>query len=239
MARAEHQARVAAQEIKVARLSHALTLRDASRRSGVVVSTIERIEAGDPGVQLNTLVAVADAVGLDVVVKLYPSAGPRLRDSEQLHIAEALAKIAHPRWQPALEVPAGDHGEAADLVLYGPDEVLHVEIDRKRLDHQAQHRRDAAKRRYLEMGEARPVRLVLVVVDTPANREAMQPHLELVRLQFPAGSREVLHALRNGRPLGRDGLLWVRPRLYRSIGTKDASGSLEARHVASIGTPEA
>jgi len=227
---------MAGQEIKVARLAHALTLRDLSRRSGVAVSTVERIEAGDPGVQLNTLVAVADAIGLDTVLKLYPSAGPRLRDSEQLHIAEALAKIANPRWEPAFEVQAGDHGEAADLVLYGPEEILHVEIDRRRVDHQAQYRRDAAKRRYLELGEARPVRLVLVVVDAPANREAMRPHLEIIRRQFPAGSREVLRALRSGRPLGRDGLLWVRPRLYRSIGTGLASGPGGARSVTSIGT---
>jgi transcriptional regulator with XRE-family HTH domain len=199
-----------------------MTLRALARRSGVVVSTLERIEAGDPGVQLNTLVAVADAVGLDVVLKLYPGVGPRLRDGEQLHIARALTREAHPRWQPRLEVSAGDHGESADLVLYGADEILHIEIDRRRVDHQAQYRRDAAKRAYLARAEVRPVRLVLVVAQTAVNRGAMQPHMALIRQQFPAGSREVLKALRTGTPLGRDGLLWVRPRFYRSIGTDAA-----------------
>ena len=221
-ARARHQARVAGQEIRVLRLSHGMTLRDLARRSGVVVSTLERIEAGDPGVQLNTLVAVADAAGLDVVLKLYPGVGPRLRDSEQLHIARALTTVAHPRWQPRFEVSAGDHGESADLVLYGANEIIHIEIDRRRVDHQAQYRRDAAKRAYLARDEVRPVRLVLVVAETAANRGAMQPHMAFIRQQFPAGSREVLKALRNGTPLERDGLLWVRPRFYRSIGTDAA-----------------
>jgi transcriptional regulator with XRE-family HTH domain len=218
LARAQHQARLAGQEIRLSRLAHGLTLRDAARASGVSVSTIERIENGDPGAQLNTVVAVADAVGLDFVAKLYPASASRLNDSEQLRIAQALAGIAHGRWQPGLEVRAGEHGESADLVFYGPDEVLHVEIDRRRLDHQAQHRRDSAKRDYLALGESRPVRLVLVVVDTRSNRDAMRPHMSLIRRQFPAGSREVLRALREGTPLGRDGLLWVRPRFYRSIG---------------------
>jgi transcriptional regulator with XRE-family HTH domain len=219
LARAEHQARIAGQEIKLSRLAHGLTLRDTARSSGVAVSTVERIESGDPGAQLNTLVAVADAVGLDLVAKLYPASAPRLNDSEQLRIAQALMDISHARWQPQMEVRAGDHGEAADLVLYGPDEILHVEIDRRRVDHQAQHRRDSAKREYLALGESRPVRLVLVVADIRSNREAMRPHMSLIRRQFPAGSREVLRSLRSGAPLGRDGLLWVRPRFYRSIGT--------------------
>jgi transcriptional regulator with XRE-family HTH domain len=200
-----------------------MTVREVARRSGVAASTLERIEAGDPGVQLNTLVSVADAVGLDVVLKLYPGAGPRLRDSGQLYIAQSLSGLAHPRWRPRLEVPAGDHGESADLVLYGADEILHFEIDRKRIDHQAQYRRDEAKRLYLARHEVRPVRLVLVVVDTVANRVAMRPHMALIQQQLPAGSREVLKALRNGTPLGRDGILWVRPRSYRSIGTAEAS----------------
>jgi hypothetical protein len=98
------------------------------------------------------------------------------------------------------------------MLLFGPDEILHVEIERMLLDFQAQYRSALRKREYLDGLHARPVRLVLAVEDTERNRTAAAPHLALIRSALPAGSRAVLNAVRNGRPLGTDGLLWVRPR---------------------------
>jgi transcriptional regulator with XRE-family HTH domain len=196
-----------------------LSRQDLMHRAGVAMSTLARIERGDPGVQLNTLVAVTDAVGLDLVLRVYPGTEPGLRDTGQLVTARALCEDAHPRWKPRLEVPAGDHARSADLVFYGPDEVLHVEIERHAVDFQAQLRRAVEKRGYLAGAEARPVRLVIVVEDLPGNRAAVTPHLPLIRRQLPAGSREILAALRHGTPLGRDGILWFRTRRHsRSIG---------------------
>lgn len=197
-------------EVRLARTSLAISRRELDRRAGVALSTVSRIERGDPGVQLDTIMAVGAAVGLDVVLKAYPGATPGLRDTGQLHIAELLCNKAHARWRPHLELPAGEHGRAADLVFMGPDEILHVEIERAATDYQAQFRAAAAKREWLAARHARPVRLVLVIEDTRRNRVAIGAHHEVIRGALPAGSRDVLAALRGGGPLGCDGLLWIR-----------------------------
>lgn len=208
--RAAWQAANIGREIRLARVTLALSRRELDRRAGVALSTVSRIERGDPGVQLDTLIAVGAAIGLDVVVKAYPGATPELRDTGQLRIAELLCGEAHAGWRPHLELPAGEHGRAADLVFMRPDEILHIEIERSATDYQAQYRAAAAKREWLAARHARPVRLVLVVEDTRRNRAAVRAHQEVIRKALPAGSRDVLAALRKGEPLGRDGLLWTR-----------------------------
>jgi hypothetical protein len=52
---------------------------------------------------------------------------------------------------------------------------------------------------------------VIAVEDTRHNRAVVREHGSLIRSMLPAGSREIMHALRSGGELGRDGLLWVRP----------------------------
>ena len=223
--RAASQARHVGDEIRLARTSLGLSHRRLARIAGVATSTVVRVERGAAGVQLDTLVAIGAAAGVDVVVRAYPGAAPRLRDSGQLAIADTLRAQAAPRWQARLEVPAGQFGRSADLVLFGPDEILHLEIERMASDFQAQYRSAVAKREALAASHARPVRLVVAVVDTVQNRAATGPHLDLIRQQLPAGSREVLKSIRTGATLGRDAFLWVRPRMRatpppdRSIGT--------------------
>lgn len=209
--RAVTQMRRIGEELQLARAEAGLTHRDLARRAGVATSTVLRLQGGDPDVQVNTLMAVGAAAGIDIALKAYPGRGVALRDSGQLHVARMLSGLALDRWRPAIEVPAGPNGRSADLVFFGPDEVIHLEIERFAVDLQAQYRAALAKREHLASAEARPVRLVLCIADTPRNREAMRPHRELIARQLPAGSRAVLSALRSGRPLGSDGVLWVRP----------------------------
>jgi len=209
--RAKRQATLIGGEVRLARARVRASLRDVARRAGVSPESVRRVEHGDPSIELSTLCAVAEAVWVDVVIKGYPSAGVSLRDSGQLTIARMVCALAHPAWQPQLEVPAGDHGEAIDIGFFGSSEIIATEIDRVLLDLQEPHRRNVRKREYLAARHQRPVRLVMVTEDTPRNRRAIEPHRELLRTILPAGSREILGALRFGRPLGRDGLLWVRP----------------------------
>lgn len=189
-----------------------MTLTAASRRAGVSPDTQRRVENGDPGISITTLCAVGDAVGLDVVLHTYQGSRPSLRDSGQLAVAEIVCGHAHPSLNPQFEVLAGDHGEACDLGFFGPIEIIATEIDRMITDFQAQYRRNAKKRDYLAARHQRPVRLVMAVEDTERNRAALAPHAELLRTALPAGSREILRALRAGAPLGRDGLIWIRRR---------------------------
>jgi transcriptional regulator with XRE-family HTH domain len=189
-----------------------MTLQQLADRARVSWSTASRVQLGDSTVGLETLCAVTEAVGLDLVLRVYPGGQPSLRDSGQLVLVELLRTQAHVSWQVAVELGVGAHREAIDLVLIGATAILACEIERMATDFQAQYRRADQKRRVLAAGHQRPVRLVMAVEDTRRNRAALEAHSEFLRSVLPAGSREVLAAVRSGRPLNRDGLLWVRRR---------------------------
>ena len=193
------------------------TTEQVGRRASVSASTVRRVLKGDAGVHLDTLCAVADAVGLRIGVKAFPSAQPALRDTGQLTVARYLVDQAHQSLRYAMEVPVGDpYGRAADLVFFGADEILHVEIERRLAGFEAPYRAASVKREALQAKHPdRPVRLVLVIEDTRRNRDMIAPHSALIVGTIPAGSRDVLRAIRTGTPLGRDGILWVRP--WRSL----------------------
>lgn len=210
--RALQLAQTLATEVAVARASTALTIAQVARRAAVSRSTVLRVESGEPGVHLDTLAAVCDALGLNLSVKVFPAREPSLRDSGQLRIAQFICSQAGKAWKPRLEHATGDGPlRAADVVFFGADEIIDFEIERRPVDYQAQYRRIAEKRDALQRQFDRPVRLVMVVEDTRRSRSAVQPHLELIRLSLPATSADVWRSIRAGRPLGRDGLLWVRP----------------------------
>ena len=202
-------------EVRRARLELALTYQQVANLAGVSWSTAVRVELGDPRLAIATSCAVAEAVGLDLVLHAYPGRRPSLRDTGQLQLAQQLIGQAHPAWHPELEVLVGTHGEACDVGFFGGEEILDVEIERRADDLQHQLRRADRKRELLADRHQRPVRLVMVFEDTPRNRTAIQPHASLIRTTLPAGSREILGAIRTGRPLGRDGMLWLRRRPVR------------------------
>jgi transcriptional regulator with XRE-family HTH domain len=204
-------------EVLLSRTNLALTCRRPAKLAGVSPSTQQRVERGDPSVGIATACRVAAAVGLKVWAKAFPVRTPSLRDTGQLRIAEMLRHAAHVAYRVAIELALAD-GRSADEVFFGPDEIIHAEIERLLADWQAQYRSAAAKRDELAAAHQRPVRLVLVIEDTRSNRAAIRPHETLIRSTLPAGSREVMRALRSGQRLGRDGILWIRPRNDRHIG---------------------
>ena len=208
--RADDQGRRVGRDVRLARTAAGISTTDAAHRAGVSRSTLERVEQGDAGVAVGTLCAVADSVGLDIVVHAYPGRGTSLRDRGQMAIAQHLAAIAHAAWTVSLEVPAGEHGQAIDQVFWRADEIVAVEIVRHIGDYQGQYRPMTLKRDWLARMHRRPIRLVLAVEDLRSNRAALAPHIGLVSTVLPAGSRQILHAVRHGESLGADGLLWVR-----------------------------
>ena len=198
-------------EITLARLNLGLSRRGAALLAGVSRSTYERVEDGDPHISVDTITRVAFALGLKVWAKAFPVRTPSLRDTGQLRIAETLRQLANAAFHVVVEFGLGN-GRSADLVLFGALEILHIEIERFLHDFQAQYRAAVAKRDELAGAHERPVRLVLAIEDTRHNRRMFAEHESLIRSTLPAGSREVLHALRTGEALGRDGLVWVRSR---------------------------
>jgi transcriptional regulator with XRE-family HTH domain len=209
-ARATRQVRKLATELRTAQASLRISDRALADRAGVDRKTVRRLERGDASMQVSTLAALMAAAGLDLVLQAYEGATVSLRDSGQMEIAEAIRRMCSSAWRVVTEVAAGPYGRSADLVLFGVDELIHIEIERGGKDFQRQERSAKRKREALAANEARPVRLVLAVEYTRANRAALAPHAALIRSQYPARSREIAAALRSGRPLDRDGLLWIR-----------------------------
>jgi transcriptional regulator with XRE-family HTH domain len=208
--RAANQCARIGEEVRLSAASFGLSVHQLAERSGLSWATVRRVVDGEASVSVVVLAAVAEAAGLDLVLRAYPGRSPSLRDSGQLGLAEQLCRLAHPSWQPALEYGIGPHRESIDLVLLAPSEIVASEIERVAVDWQGQYRRADAKRRALAAHHRRPVRLLMIVEDTRRNRASLEPHLALIRSSLPAGSREILAALRVGQPLGRDGLLWLR-----------------------------
>lgn len=208
--RAQDQARLIGREVATARHASGLSTELAAARASVSRSTWLRAESGSPRTAIATLCAVTDAVGLDLVLRVYPGSRLTLRDRGQLSIAQGLAALAHPRWAVSLEAPAGDHGEAVDLVISGASEIVAIEIIRQMNDYQAQYRLAVLKRDWLSRTHRPPIRLVLAVEDLRSNRATLGPFAAIVGSVLPAGSRRVMDSLRSGQPLGSDGLLWVR-----------------------------
>lgn len=210
--RARQQSAKIGDEVLLARVTLALTRQQAADRAGVSWSTEARVELGDQGVSIGTMCAVAEAVGLDIVVKAFEGRQPSLRDTGQLELAELLRTEAHPSLNVTIELAIGEHGQAIDEAFFSAQEIIATEIERMATDFQGQYRRAERKREALQAQHQRPVRLVMTFEDTRRNRAALEPHLTFIRTALPAGSREVLAALRTGTPLGRDGLLWIRRR---------------------------
>ena len=106
--RAVFQSERAGAAIADARTEHGWSRAEASRRAGVSPDTERRVEHGDPGIHIDTLCAVGEAVGLDIVIQAYDGRPPSLRDTGQLLIADHLRvhrahgveyAVRGPRWR--------------------------------------------------------------------------------------------------------------------------------------------
>jgi transcriptional regulator with XRE-family HTH domain len=183
--------------------------------AGVSQTEVSRAERGVGEIRLDARCRLAAACGHELGWRLYPVATVRLRDSGQLAIAQVIVEAAHPKWEPRFEVPVA-HGDrrAADLLLTGPAEILHIEIERALVDIQAQLRSAQLKREALAERGERPVRLVLAVPDTRTARARLSPFAELIARALPASSASAWRAIRSGESLGADGILFVRTRRH-------------------------
>lgn len=201
------------QELRVARVGAGLTQRQLGTLAGVTQQRVSRAERGSPAVSLEARCRLAAAAGHELGWRLYPVTSVRLRDSGQLAVAQSILAMAHSSWNVQLEVPiAPGDLRAADLVLSGPHQLLHVEIERLLVDLQAQLRAGQLKRQELAERHDLPVRFVLAVADTRGNRERAASVKDLLAQTLPVSSRDIWAAIRTGTSLLGDGILFVRAR---------------------------
>ena len=190
-----------------------LTQQQLARAAGVSQQQLSNTERGRTDTSLIVRCQLAAACGHELGWKLHPVASVRLRDSGQMELAQTIVVAAHRSWHARLEVPIspGDL-RAADLVLTGPDEILHIEIERALVDFQAQLRSAQLKREAFASREERPIRLVIAVPDAASSRSRLAPFAALVSRSMTRSSRQIWHAIGSGEPLGGGGILFVRRR---------------------------
>jgi len=199
-------------EVRIARVSAGLTQDELARRAGLTQEYVSAVERGVAAPSLDAACRFAAAAASDLSLRLFPAGGVSLRDSGQLGLAEILVSHADRSWRARMEVSVGD-GRAHDLVLDRPEEVAAVEIERAFVDMQGQTRRGQSKRETLAERESRPVRLILAVPDTRAMRQLVREHAEYLSRVLPIPSRTIWKAIREGHPIGGDGILFIsRPR---------------------------
>lgn len=203
-----------ARELVAARAVAGLTQREVAGRARVSQSLISLIETGRTMPTLARMHRLATATGHDLSIRLFPGGGVRLRDSGQLAVADQIRATTHASWRIRLEVPVGipPDRRAADLVLEATDELVAIEVERALLDFQAQFRAAQLKRAALAERSGRSVRLVMALPDTRRNRAVTETHRSILETALPISSRSIWASLRSGRPVGGDGLLWVRRR---------------------------
>jgi transcriptional regulator with XRE-family HTH domain len=209
--RARYLATAFGRELRIARMSAGLTQMQMAKLAGTSQQQVSLVERAIGDVSLTIRCRLAAACGHELGWRLYPVATVRLRDSGQLGLAEVIVGAAHPSWKASLEVPIspGDP-RAADLLLVGPTEVIHIEIERALVDFQAQLRSAQLKRDALVPREEKPIRLVIAVPDRQATVARLTPFQQLIRLTMPATSRAIWRAIRSGQQLQGDGILFVR-----------------------------
>lgn len=200
----------------MARMTAGLTQARVGRLAGISQPQVSRAERGRGELSLDQRCRLAAAVGHELGWRLYPVSSLKLRDSGQLDLARAITTAAHPAWHAQLEVPVapGDL-RAADIVLNGSVEILHIEIERVLMDVQAQLRAGQLKRQALAERHDRPVRFVLAIADTPTNRSRLASIPEIVQRTLPISSRRTWSAIRTGEAVGGDSILFVRARTSR------------------------
>jgi transcriptional regulator with XRE-family HTH domain len=200
-------------ELRIARVTSGLSQKRLALIVGVTQQLVSLAELGDPSVSLEVRCRLSAACGHELGWRLYPVTSVRLRDSGQMALAQGIVREVHASWTSRLEVPvAPGDARAADVLLVGRDEIIHLEIERTLVDFQAQLRAAQLKREALSERSQKPVRLVIAVPDTAATRDRLRPFTELIARVMSAGSRRIWAAIRSGEPLGGDGILFVRTR---------------------------
>lgn len=199
-------------ELRLARTTGGLSQRRLAELAGVSQSFVSRVEHGRQRPNWPTACALAAAAGHDLSLRLFPTDGVPLRDRGQLGAVEAIVAQAHGSWRVRLEHPvaAGDR-RAADLVLEGRDEILHIEVEGGLVDLQAQLRAAQLKRAALEQQFGRQVTLVLAVPGTRRSRSVLASIRPAIAPALPRSSAAVWRSIRTGMPLDGDGLLLLPP----------------------------
>jgi transcriptional regulator with XRE-family HTH domain len=228
--RAGDLARRFGSELRQARAAAGLTQTQLARMAGLSQSVVSRAERATRRIEWSTACTLASATGHELSLRLFPVGGVALRDSGQVQAVQAIVAEAHASWHPTIEHPInGRDRRAADLVLRGPAETIHIEVERALVDLQAQLRAAQLKRSALVEQFGHPVRLVLAIPGTRRARHTLRGLLPTVEAAMPATSRAIWAAIRSGSPLGGDGFMFLASHHSRPMASRTSDDQFQAQ----------
>ena len=191
-------------EIRSARLSAGVSLREAGQRVSMSHAQLGRVERGLlEHVTVDQLSRSCAAVGLRLWVRAVPGAGPAL-DAPQLQLLRRLRHRLpkHIRVRTEVPLPAPGDPRAWDSILDLHPTATPVEAETRLRDIQALDRRCSLKQR-----DGRAEVVILLVSDTAHNRAVLAEHREALRASFPLDTRAVMRAVEEGRTPGASGIV--------------------------------
>lgn len=192
-----------------------------ARAAGISGGHLHDIEHGRVDASTAVLVSIADALGADLSVRLYPNTGPRIHDRIQTRMVEALVRLLPAtRWRAHLEVPVHRPARGyVDAVLEDRLRPLLVAAEAqsefRRLEQQLRWANDKA----LSMpstdlwqavaGEVAIDRLLLLR-STAANRDLVDRLAATFATTYPVPARLLYAALSGDAEWPGPGILWAR-----------------------------
>jgi transcriptional regulator with XRE-family HTH domain len=180
---------------------------------------LQQVEAGLREPSISVLAALADALGADLSVRLYPNTGPRIRDHIQAAIVEELLRIAHPRWRRFTEVPVYRPARGrVDAVLHDPvatlvvatevhSQVRRVEQQQGWANLKAESLPSADFWRHLEPEPM--ISQLLVLRSTRATRDLVERFETTLGAAYPARAADIFASLTGNGDWPGAGLLWA------------------------------
>ncbi len=203
--RADASITAIAAELRDARLAAGRSQAVVAHAARISQSQLARIERGQvPTVGLRTLVTVATMVGLKLSIKAYPAGAP-IRDQAQVELLRRIRVRLGSAWTWRYEVPIGPNDLRAwdaQATHRASGAIIMIEAETRIRDIQALLRRFQLKR-----AAAGEVRMLMVVSDTHANREALAAARDVVDAQFPCTMRAALGALAAGKAPDADAVV--------------------------------
>ncbi|HET7494909.1 MAG TPA: helix-turn-helix transcriptional regulator [Candidatus Limnocylindrales bacterium] len=190
-----------------------------AREAGIDRSHVTRMEAGTTHPSLESLVAVATAMGADVSIRLYPGRGPRITDRHQARMVETILASLAPAWVPHLEVPVFRPARGfIDVVFeHRVDPRLVIAEAFSTLPRLEQQIRWSAEKA-ASIGSSDlvgdrpvpPVSRLLILRSTETTRALVRTFRSTMNAAYPASTREAVDSLRTGSLWPGDSIVWVR-----------------------------
>lgn len=192
-------------DVRQLREDSGATQRELSDAAGVDHGYLSLIERGLREPSIAALTAIATALGADVSVRLYPGAGPRLRDPIQARIVEAMLRILHDRWDRMLEVPVIRPARGfVDLVILDrpPSTAICTEVqsELRRIEQLVRWANDKALALpsapfWDRIGQTPRIDRLMVVRSTRANREIAARFGQTLITAYPGRAADAYGAL--------------------------------------------